>query len=155
MRDACMKGKQTRVSFKAKKCISANRPLELLHMDLFGPMRILSIGGKSCVLVVVADYSRFTWVAFPAHKKDAFDAFKSLYKKLQNEKGLLIVSIRIDHGGEFENNDFKDFCIEHGIDHNFSTPRTPQQNGVVERKNHTIEEMARTMLCKNDLPKSF
>ncbi|GKU88737.1 hypothetical protein SLEP1_g2966 [Rubroshorea leprosula] len=58
--DACMKGKQTRVSFKAKKCISANKPLELLHMDLFGPMRILSVGGKSYVLVVVDAYSRFT-----------------------------------------------------------------------------------------------
>ncbi|GKV15616.1 hypothetical protein SLEP1_g26391 [Rubroshorea leprosula] len=153
--DACMKGKQTRVSFKTKKCISTNRPLELLHMDLFGPMCTLSIGGKSYVLVVVDDYSRFTWVAFLAHKNDALHAFKCLYKKLQNEKSLTIVSIRSDHGGEFENNDFEDFCIEHGIDHNFSAPRTPQQNGVVERKNCTIEDMARTMICENDLPKSF
>ncbi|GKV48955.1 hypothetical protein SLEP1_g55729 [Rubroshorea leprosula] len=130
--DACMKGKQTRVSFKTKNCISTNRPLELLHMDLFGPMRILSNGGKSYVLVVVDDYSRFTWVAFLAHRKDALDAFKSLCKKLQNEKGFPIVSIRSDHEGEFENNDFENFCIEHGIDHNFLAPRTSQQNGVVE-----------------------
>ncbi|GKV46075.1 hypothetical protein SLEP1_g53087 [Rubroshorea leprosula] len=109
--DACMKGKQTRVSFKAKKHISTSRPLELLHMDLFGPMCILSIGGKSYVLVVVDDYSRFTWVAFLAHKKYAVDAFKCFYKKLQNEKGLAIFSIRSDHGGEFAKMTLKIFAL--------------------------------------------
>ena len=74
-------------------------------------------------------------------------------KKVQNEKGLTLINVRSDHGGEFENHGFEMFCNEHGYDHNFSTPRTPQQNGVVKRKNRTLKEMARTMLCENNLPK--
>ncbi|EOY17399.1 Uncharacterized protein TCM_036561 [Theobroma cacao] len=110
--------------------------------------------------VIVDDYSRYTWVYFLAHKNDALPTFVNHCKKVQNEKGLVIVSIRSDHGGEFEGgefegDEFKDFCNEKGLDHNFLTPRTPQQNGVVERKNYTLKEMARTMLCKNNLPKNF
>jgi len=65
------------------------------------------------------------------------------------------VSIRSDHGGEFQNEKFEHFCEKHGINHNFSAPRTPQQNGVVERKNRSLEELARTMLNENSLPKYF
>ena len=72
---------------------------------------------------------------------------------MQNEKGFCSASVRSDHGKEFENSFFKDFCFENGIFHNFSTPRTPQQNGVVEKKNRTLQEMARTFLCESALPK--
>ena len=78
-----------------------------------------------------------------------------LAKVIQNKKSLKIISIRSDHGGEFENNDFEMFCDEHGIEHNFSAPRTPQQNGVVERKNRSLEEIARTLLNDTPLPKYF
>ncbi|RVW82159.1 Retrovirus-related Pol polyprotein from transposon TNT 1-94 [Vitis vinifera] len=64
-------------------------------------------------------------------------------------------TLRSDHGREFENIDFEDYCNEHGINHNFSAPRTPQQNGVVERKNRILQEMAITMLNENNLPKYF
>ena len=74
---------------------------------------------------------------------------------MQNEKGYTITSIRSDHGGEFDNLALENFCNENGFEHNFSSPRTPQQNGVVERKNRTLQEMARTMLNENDLPKYF
>ena len=76
-------------------------------------------------------------------------------KKIQNEKGLTLISVRNDHDGEFENHGFEIFCNEHGYDHNFFAPRTPQQNGVVERKNRTLKEMVRTMLYENNLPKYF
>ena len=122
--------KQVRNSFKSKNLVSTSRPLELLHIDIFGPMDVLSMGGKSYDFVIVDDYSRFTWVYF-------------------------LISVRSDHGSEFENHDFETFCNEHGYDHNFSAPRTPQQNGVVERENRTSKEIARTMLCENNLPKYF
>ena len=77
------------------------------------------------------------------------------HRKVTNEKGFSIQNIRSDHGTEFKNQDFKNFCDENGIGHNFSAPRTPQQNGVVERKNRTLEEMARTMLCESNLPRYF
>ncbi|KAH9744417.1 Integrase catalytic domain-containing protein [Citrus sinensis] len=101
------------------------------------------------------DYSRYTWVLFLANKDDALDAFKVLCKKIQNEKGYGIACIRSDHEGEFENHAFEIFCNDFGIEHQFSSPRTPQQNRVVERKNRSIQEMARTMLNENSLPKYF
>ena len=66
-----------------------------------------------------------------------------------------LINVRSDHGGEFENHGFESFCNEHGYDHNFFAPRTLQQNGIVERKKHILKEMARTMLCENNLPKYF
>ena len=75
-------------------------------------------------------------------------AFKSNLKK-----ELKILKVRSDLGGEFENEPFEIFCEKHGIIHEFSTPRTPQQNGVVERKNRSLQEMARTMIHENNLAK--
>jgi len=74
---------------------------------------------------------------------------------LENEKSSKIVSIRSDHGGEFQNERFEHFCEKHGSKHNFSAPRTPQQNCVLERKNRSLEELVRTMLNENSLPKYF
>ncbi|KAH9705040.1 hypothetical protein KPL70_011720 [Citrus sinensis] len=114
-----------------------------------------SLSGKFYAFVIVDDYSRYTWVLFLAKKDDAIDAFRIFCKKVQNEKGYSITCIRSDHGGEFENHAFENFCNDFGIEHQFSSPRTPQQNGVVERKNRSIQEMARTMLNENALPKYF
>ena len=80
----------------------------------------MSLGGNYYDLLIVDDYSRFTWTLFLRTKNDAFDAFCKLAKVIQNEKGLNIVSIRSDHGGEFQNEYFEKFCEENGIHHNFS-----------------------------------
>ena len=103
--------------------------------------------------MIFDDYSRFTWVFFLSHKNEAFHTFASDSKRVQNEKGYTINSIRSDRGGEFSCEPLESYCEEHGILHNFFAPRTPQQNGVVERKNRTLQEMARTMLNENGLPK--
>ena len=92
---------------------------------------------------------------FLINKNDVFSEFQKFCKKVQNEKGLNIIKIRSDHGGEFENDSFENFCEENGFQHNYFFPRTPQQNGVVERKNRTLQEIARTMLCENNLSKHF
>ncbi|KAH9705964.1 hypothetical protein KPL70_012065 [Citrus sinensis] len=153
--EACQFGKQIKTSFKSKNHVSTSKPLQLLHIDLFGPSRYASLSGKYYAFIIVDDYSRYTWVLFLVNKDDAIDAFRIFYKKVQNEKGYSITCIRSDHGGEFENHAFENFCNDFGIEHQFSSPRTPQQNGVVERKNRSIQEMARTMLNKNSLPKYF
>src|ERR1044072_8549059 len=153
--DACQKGKQTKSSFKSKDVVSTTRPLQLLHMDLFGPSRTRSFGGNVYALVIVDDFSRYSWTLFLVQKSDAFKAFKKYAKQIQNEKSLTIASIRSDHGGEFQNASFEDFCGEYGISHNFSAPRTPQQNGVVERKNRFLVELARPILSDANLPKYF
>ena len=112
--------------------------LQLLHMDLFGPSRYAHLSGKYYAFVIVDDYSWYTWVLFLANKDDAIDAFRIFCKKIQNEKGYSITCIRSDHGGEFENHAFENFCNDLGIEHKFLSPRTPQQNEVVERKNKSI-----------------
>ena len=110
--DACQKGKQVKASFKSKNIVSTTRPLQLLHMDLFGPSRTMRFGGNYYALVIVDDYSRYTWTSFIAHKHEAFRAFKKLAKVIQNERNLNIASIRSDHGGEFKNEAFENFCEE-------------------------------------------
>ncbi|WCJ23989.1 Retrovirus-related Pol polyprotein from transposon RE1 [Euphorbia peplus] len=153
--NACQSGKQSRSSFKTKKVISTKRPLELLHMDLFGPVQPMSMGGKKYAFVIVDDYSRFTWVILLSSKDESLGCFSVLIKKLENERNEKVVHIRSDNGGEFKNFMFEEFCEIKGIDHNFSAPRTPQQNGVVERKNRTLVEIARTMINERRLPKYF
>ena len=140
--NACQLKKQTRRFFKSKNVVSTSTPLELLHLDLFGPTRTTSLGGSKYGLVVVDDFSKFTWVSFLAHKNETFSSFIKLLKRIMNEKKITIVLIRSDHGSKFENQIFKKFCNENGINHNFPIPRTPQQNRVVERKNRTLEKMA-------------
>lgn len=92
---------------------------------------------------------------FLAHKDHAFHEFSTLCTRLENKMGFMITSIRTYHGKEFENSSFQTYCHENGILLNFLAPRTQQQNDVVERRNRTLEEMARTMLCENNLSKYF
>ncbi|GJS04519.1 retrovirus-related pol polyprotein from transposon TNT 1-94 [Tanacetum coccineum] len=154
--DACKVGKQAHVSHKAKNIVSTTRCLELLHMDLFGPSAIRSYGGNRYTLVIVDDYSRYTWTRFLANKTEAFEEFEIFSKMIQNKLGCSIVSIRTDHGREFDNEvQFGKYCDLNGISHNFSAPRTPQSNGVVERKNRTLQEMSRTMLNEQSIPQKF
>ncbi|CAM8956208.1 unnamed protein product [Rhodiola kirilowii] len=124
-------------------------------MDLCGPMRVQSRQGNRYVYVLVDDFSRYTWVIFIRSKDEVFDCFKTWVKLAERKFSLKVKSIRSDHGTEFENGQFTDFCSDQGIDHNFLAPRTPQQNGVVERKNRTLEDMTRTMLIESRLARSF
>ncbi|GKB81713.1 retrovirus-related pol polyprotein from transposon TNT 1-94 [Tanacetum coccineum] len=147
--NACKIRKQAHASHKAKNMVSTTRCLELLHMDLLGPSIIRSYRGNRYTLVIVDDYSRYTWTRFRKDKTEAFDQFKIFSKKIQNQLGCTIVSIRTDHGREFDNEvQFGEFCNANRITHNFSAPRTPQSNGVVERKNRTLQEMSRAILGK-------
>ncbi|KAI0497222.1 hypothetical protein KFK09_020444 [Dendrobium nobile] len=153
--DACQLGKQVHSTFHPIKDISTSRPLEVLHMDLFGPISMASLGGKVYGFVIVDDYSRFTWTKFLSHKNGSFEEFKTFFTWIQKKLGCEILTIHSDHGGEFENKRFGNFCEDKGISHNFSAPRTPQQNGVAERKNRTLVEAARAMLAEYSLPKYF
>ncbi|GJR31766.1 retrovirus-related pol polyprotein from transposon TNT 1-94 [Tanacetum coccineum] len=154
--DACKIGKQAHISHKAKNMVSMTRCLELLHMDLFGPSAVLSYEGNRYTLVIVDDYFMYTWTRFLKNKTESFDQFEIFSKKIQNQLGCTILSIKTDHGREFDNEvQFGVFCNANGITHNFLAPRTPQSNGVVERKNRTLQEMSRTMLNEQSLPQKF
>ena len=90
-------------------------------------------------MVIVDDFSRYTWVEFLREKLKACEKLEVLCKRLQNKKGVPIVKIRSDHGKEFENERFESFCEKNGIKKEFLAPKTPQQNGVVERNNRVIQ----------------
>ena len=106
-------------------------------------------------MIIVDDFSIYTWVEFLREKLEACEKLETLCKRLRNEKGVPIVKIRSDHGKEFENARFESFCEKNGIKREFSTPKTPQQNGVVERKNRVIQEMARVLLLNRKIPQKF
>ncbi|KAI3819652.1 hypothetical protein L1987_13496 [Smallanthus sonchifolius] len=151
----CKKGKQRKKSHKSKSMNSIVTPLELLHMDLFAPISIWSIGGKSYCLVVTDDYSIFSWVKFLSSKAETTELVQYLILGLENLFNLKVRRIGSDNGSEFKNSKMGLFCLQKGIHHEFSAPYVPQQNGVAERKNMTLVETARTMLADSKLPVTF
>ncbi|GJV89354.1 putative ribonuclease H-like domain-containing protein [Tanacetum coccineum] len=152
---ACQKGKQHRASCKSKIKNSISLPLYLLHMDLFGPTFIKSLKKKMYCLVVTDDYSRFTWVFFLATKDETSGILKSFIIGIENLVDHKVKVIRCDNGTEFKNREMNQFYEMKGILRQFSIARTPQQNGVAERRNKTLIEAARTMLADSKLPTTF
>jgi hypothetical protein len=152
---SCQLRKQTQAAHKKTLGIQTSINLELLHMDLMGPTRTASLGGRRYIMVIVDDFSRYTWAIPLREKSDAFDAAQHLFKKIQVEQNCQIMRIRSDHGREFKNSKFEEFCLSYGIKQEFSSPISPQQNGVVERKNRVIQEMARVMIHSKNLAHTF
>jgi hypothetical protein len=126
--------------------------LELVHTELYGPKRTKIMQGEHYFILFIDDYTRMTWVSFLKEKSEAFNKFKAFKAHVENENDLKIKSLRSENGGEITSDEFNNFCEIHGIKIHFSAPRTPQQNGVVERKNRTIQEAVRTMLNEAKLP---
>ncbi|GJY30109.1 ribonuclease H-like domain-containing protein [Tanacetum coccineum] len=152
---ACKKGKQHKASCKAKLERIIRKPLELLHMDLFGPVSVESINKKRYCLVVTDDFSRFSWVFFLATKDETSEILCKFIIGLENQLNHNVKIIRCDNGTEFKNHVMNELCAKKGIKREFSVARTPQQNGVAERKNRTLIEAARTMLADSLLPIPF
>ncbi|GJT15903.1 putative ribonuclease H-like domain-containing protein [Tanacetum coccineum] len=152
---ACLKGKQHKASCKSKIQNSITQPLFMLHMDLFGPTFMSSLMNKKYCLVVTDDYSRFTWVFFLASKDETSGIIKSFITEIENLVDKKVKIIRCDNGTEFKNRVMGEFCEKNDIKKEFSAARTPQQNGVAERRNRTLIEDARTMLADSKLPTTF
>ena len=150
----CQLGKQTKAKHLGTTS-ATSRPLELLHLNLMGPTRIESLGRKRYIMVVVDDFTRYNWVILLRSKSNAPEHIEVLCTGLQNEKNMKIDRIHSDHGKEFENSYMESFCSRSSISHEFSAPITPQQNGVVERKNRVIQKMARAMLHNKDVARNL
>ncbi|XP_024200625.1 uncharacterized protein LOC112203962 [Rosa chinensis] len=154
----CKIGKQARSPHKIINAATTTRVLELLHMDLMGPAQTESIGGKKYILVIVDNFSRYTWVNFLRDKGETFESFKGLNQRIKIEKqstNMCLVRVRSDNGTEFKNAAFANYFHELGVSHEFSAPITPQQNGIVERKNRVLLDMARVMLHSAGLSSNF
>ncbi|GKB86522.1 putative ribonuclease H-like domain-containing protein [Tanacetum coccineum] len=135
---ACKKGKQHKASCKAKLERTIRKPLELLHMDLFGPVSVDSINKKRYCLVITDDFSRFSWVFFLAIKDETSEILCNFIIGLENQLNHSVKIIRCDNGTKFKNQIVNKFCAKKGIKREFSVARTPQQNGVAERKNEPL-----------------
>nr|GEZ33743.1 hypothetical protein [Tanacetum cinerariifolium] len=143
---ACAMGKSTKKTHKPKSEDTNQEKLYLLHMDLCGPMR------KKYILVIVDDYSRFTWVKFLRSKDETPTFIIKFLKMIQVRLNVLVRRIRTDNGTEFVTQTLRDYYEEVGISHETSVACSSQQNGVVERRNRTLIEAARTMLIYAQAP---
>ncbi|GJV51962.1 integrase, catalytic region, zinc finger, CCHC-type containing protein [Tanacetum coccineum] len=141
-----------KASHPPKLVSSDHSKLESLHMDLCGPMRVALINGKKYILVMVDDYSQYTWVYFLHSKDETPEIIKKFIAQAQLNYKAKVCKIRTDNGTEFKNVTLKAHYEKLGIMQKKLTTRKPQQNGVVERSNRTLIEAARTMLIFSRLP---
>jgi transposase InsO family protein len=124
-------------------------------VDLFGPPSHTSLGGKKYCLVIVDDYSRYTWIYFFKHKSETQQTVINFAKEVEHQHGQNILAIRSDNGSEFKNYTLNGFLSDEGIRHQYFATYTPQQNSVAKRKNQTVMDMARSMLVEFKSPYNF
>jgi hypothetical protein len=122
---ACQAGKQVAIHHPLKTMLSTSKPLELLHIDLFGPTSYKSIDGNLYCLVIVDDYSRYTWTLFLGNKSETLEIFNTFARRAQREYNSQIVKIRSDNGSEFKNINIENWCDKDGVKHEFSATYTP------------------------------
>jgi IS30 family transposase len=124
-------------------------------MDLCGPSRQEGTRNENYFMLITDEYSKLTWVAFLKEKVEAFEKFKIFKDLTENQTRNRLKLVISDRGGEFVSSDFKEFCDKHGIKREYTFPRTPQQNGVVERQNRTIHQMARSMMNEKNIGQTY
>jgi len=131
----CIKGKQVKISSKSKDDKSTQQPLEVRHLDLLGPTKTAFMSGKRYSVVMVIDYSRWTWVMFLSHKDETSKVLNSQNKfKMRKVYQLLLLKFTMLKILKIKT--FDHFIKNNGLNHNFSTPRTPQQNGIFLEKEY-------------------
>jgi hypothetical protein len=151
----CLAGKQTRVAFPKSTTFRASKPLELVYVDLCGPITPATIAGNKYFMLVVDDFSRWMQVYMLKCKDQAYDAFVKYKAETENQTSCKIKTLRSDRGGEFLSSIFSGVCESAGIKRQLTAPFSPQQNGVVERRNRTVVEMARCMLKGMKISRRF
>ncbi|KAL4280021.1 hypothetical protein GQ457_03G014930 [Hibiscus cannabinus] len=150
----CQFGKSHRLPFMK----SSNRKtsiLELIHTDLMGPTKTPSFSGYRYAMVLVDDFSRYTWIKFLKQKSEALTKFVEFRNVVEKEFGMKIKCIRNDNGGEYMSDDFFQYCSDNGIARQMTCPDTPQQNGVSERKLAHLASMSLSWLHDKHLPREF
>lgn len=153
--DACLEGKMQQYPFTPASSRSST-PFELVSTDLVGPIDKRSIAGHhKYILVLVDDFTRYGWVYFLRKKSQAPERVKNFIRLVERQFRTKVAKVRSDRGGEFLANRLTSWFDKHGIMHDLSLPDTPQQNGVAERYNRTLQERARSMLCASGLPSQF
>ena len=153
--ETCAIGKITRSSFPKGKATRASELLGIIHSDVCGPMQTTTFGGAKYFVTFIDDCSRVVTIYLLKQKSEAFEAFKSFEAWATTYTGKRIKILRSDPGGEYMSNKFRQHLSERGILHQKSVTDTPQQNGVAERMNRTLVEMARCLLTQAGLENRF
>ena len=151
----CMAGKQVRGPFQKEVSYRAKEPLELLYADLCGAILPKTHAGNQYMLLIVDDYSRYMWVYLVKTKDQVPEILIEFFKGVENKIGKKVKALRTDNGGEFTSQVLGNYCKERGIHRQFTAPYTPQQNGVVERRNQTVIGTARCILKAMKVPQNF
>lgn len=155
MCESCIMGKQKKVSFLKGGRTLRPEKLDLVHTDVWGPSPVASLGGSRYYVTFIDDHSRKVWVYFLKHKSEVFNVFKVWKAMVETETDLKLKCLRSDNGGEYNDAGFKEYCAAQGIRMEKTIPGTPQQNGVAERMNRTINERARSIRLHAGLPPTF
>ncbi|GFY20223.1 retrovirus-related Pol polyprotein from transposon TNT 1-94 [Trichonephila clavipes] len=151
----CKLAKSKRVSFKKTDAVRSKRPLELLHMELCGPMPTKSQGGNKYFLSIIDDYSRKVTVFPIRNKSDVFHTFIRFQKRAERFLSKKVIAVRTDGGLEFCNKDMDNFLTELGINHEVTNSYSPEMNGVAERFNLTALDGIKTLLKSSEVPHKF
>ncbi|GJS62129.1 retrovirus-related pol polyprotein from transposon TNT 1-94, partial [Tanacetum coccineum] len=153
--EGCALGKHHRKPFPKGVAWRAKDILELVHTDLCGPMRNPSHANNLYFIIFIDDFSRLTWVYFMKEKSQFFGIFKKFENFVEKQTRIFIKILRSDQGKEYNSKEFDKFCEDESMHRQLTTRYIPRQNGVVKRKNHTVVEMAKSMMHEKGLPKSF
>ena len=151
----CQLGKHTRFSFLNRLNNRAKSPFELVHTDVWGPCRTESTLGFQYFLTVINDYSRCTWLFLMKNRVELYSIFQKFYAEILTQFNISICVLRSDNAREYFSEPFISFMSQHGLLHQYSCAHTPQQNGVAERKNRHLIEIARTLLLHYHVPFRF
>ena len=153
--EGCILGKHCRDSFPRETTSRAFIPLELVHSDVCGPMQTVTKAGNRYFLTFIDDCTRMCWVYFLIYKYEVFSVFKRFKATVELQSGYKLKKLRSDRGGEYTSMEFNKFCEEMGMERQLTVAYSPQQNGVAERKNRTIVEMAKCMMFEKKMPLEF
>ena len=153
--DSCLAGKQRRLPFPKTAKYRAQEVLQLVHGDLCGPITPATHGGRRYFLLLVDDCSRYMWLQLLTSKDEAAEAIRRFKARAEADSGKRLRVLRTDRGGEFTAVEFASYCAGEGVARQLTAPYSPQQNGVVERRNQTIVGMARSMMKAKAMPAEF
>ncbi|GAU42392.1 hypothetical protein TSUD_296900 [Trifolium subterraneum] len=151
----CLLGKHPRSSFKSNFPMRSSEVLNVVHSDICGPIDVLSTGGNKYFITFVDEYSMMIWLYHIKAKSEAFEVFKRFKTLVEKQSDKSIKVLRTDGGGEYTSKEFENYCKDQGIIHEVTAPYTPRHNGLAERRNRSILDMARSMVKQKGLPHRF
>uniref|UniRef100_A0A2N9EUA1 phosphoenolpyruvate carboxykinase (ATP) n=1 Tax=Fagus sylvatica TaxID=28930 RepID=A0A2N9EUA1_FAGSY len=153
--ETCELSKHHRATFKLRNDEPCLHPFELVHSDVWGPARTTGLCGARYFVTFIDDHSRLTWVYVLKDRSQLFATFQSFYAEISNQFNAKLLAFRTDNAREYTESSFQEFLTSRGIIHQTSCVRTPQQNGIAERKNGPILAIARALMLQMHVPKSF